>query len=56
MLTSFALNVWSNKIIDVDIILSITLTVSQNLLIRFYHGDNLREIGAFLYLCILFQP
>ena len=28
MLTSFALKFWSNKIIDVDIILSITLTVS----------------------------
>ena len=28
MSTSFALKFWSNKVIDVDIILSITLTVS----------------------------
>ena len=32
--TSFALKVWSNKIIDVDIILSNTLTVSWREVIR----------------------
>ena len=42
MSTSFALKFWSNKIIDVDIILFIRLTVSNKLLIRFYSVQNLR--------------
>ena len=41
MSTSFALKFWSNKIIDVDIILFVTLTASQKLVIRFNSGQNL---------------
>ena len=44
MSTSFALKYWSNKLGDVDIILSITLTVK-----------TCTEIGAFLYDFSLFQ-
>ena len=55
MSTSFALKFWSNKKIDVDIILSITLAVIQKLIIWFYHEKICAEIGGNLYKFSLFQ-
>ena len=55
MTKSFALKFWSNKISDVDIILSNRLTVSSNLLIKVYSGQNVRGNRGFLYDFSLFQ-
>ena len=51
MSTSFALKFWSNKIIDIDIIQSITLTLSKKLFIGFYQGKNLRWNNGHFILC-----
>ena len=57
MSTSFALKLWYNKLIDVDIILSITLTVSYKLLFRdFIAGRICAEIGAFFTILACFKP
>ena len=55
MSTSFALEFWSNKIIDVDIILSITLTVSWKLKLGFITEKICVGRGANLYKFSLFQ-
>ena len=55
MSTSFALKFWSNKIIDVNMILSITLLSVKSCSLDFITQKICVEIGANLYDFSLFQ-